>query len=436
MSNKQKYGEVITPFHFVEKILDLLPNEIFKKPHLKWLDPCAGSGNFANILYKRLFNGLSAEIKEPKKRHRHIIENMIYMVELNDEHIEGLFELFGDNANIAHMDYLQLKRQGFDIIIGNPPFNVNGSIKVPTNKTHSKTNDGKAVWMDFVKNSVSNLNVGGYLAMITPSIWMKRDHPLFLKMGEWGVIGKLHTLTNTETNTIFLKQAQVATCYFVLHKNGKFGIRTYDIGKKEYLLSDINLSIPLKYPSIISKISKFVSKVGCIPVVKTSMRPGYKGLSVSNVCNDTHSFPNISTCLLNKLQPELSTNYSNKPCHYNGIEKLVLAHKMYGFPYYDKDGKYGISNRDNYIIVNYNCNEFDRLKTFLSTKFALLVFESTRYRMKFLERYAFEYLPDITKLYDFPEDITDESIADYFKFNETERKEIADITKRDYLTIN
>ena len=56
--------------------------------------------------------------------------------------------------------------------------------------------------------------------------------------------------------------------------------------------------------------------------------------------------------------------------------------------------------------------------------------------MKFLERYAFEYLPDITKLHDFPEDITDETIADYFNFNEMERNEIADITKRKYLTIN
>ena len=40
--------------------------------------------------------------------------------------------------------------------------------------------------------------------------------------------------------------------------------------------------------------------------------------------------------------------------------KIVLPHKMYGFPYIDKDGAYGISNRDNYIIKNYEEDEYTR----------------------------------------------------------------------------
>ncbi len=54
-------------------------------------------------------------------------------------------------------------------------------------------------------------------------------------------------------------------------------------------------------------------------------------------------------------------------------------------------------------------NEFEQLKQFLSTNLALLIFETTRYRMKYLERYAFEYIPDITKLKDFPEIITNKT---------------------------
>mgnify|MGYP001324142192 CR=1 FL=1 len=125
-------------------------------------------------------------------------------------------------------------------------------------------------------------------------------------------------------------------------------------------------------------------------------------------------------------------NYSNKPCCFYDKEKLVLAHKMYGFPYYDKTGEYGISNRDNYVIVGYSDNDFERLKQFLSLNLSLLVFETTRYRMKYLERYAFEFIPDITKIPDFPDIITDDTVSNYFQLTDEERLAIKNITKKEY----
>jgi hypothetical protein len=95
---------------------------------------------------------------------------------------------------------------------------------------------------------------------------------------------------------------------------------------------------------------------------------------------------------------------------------------------------YGISNRDNYVILNKTDIEFNKLKQFLSTKLALVVYKATRYRMRYLEKYAFDFLPDITKLKDFPEEITDETVADYFNFDEMERKCIESITKKQYGT--
>ena len=89
---------------------------------------------------------------------------------------------------------------------------------------------------------------------------------------------------------------------------------------------------------------------------------------------------------------------SNIKLPYFGEKKLVLPHKMYGFPFYDNKGEYGISNRDNYIIKNKTDKEFKILQNYLSTNFALYIFESTRYRMKFLEKQAFLFLPDITKI--------------------------------------
>ena len=115
----------------------------------------------------------------------------------------------------------------------------------------------------------------------------------------------------------------------------------------------------------------------------------------------------------------------------HGVKKIVLAHKMYGFPFLDDEGNYGISNRDNYIILNDN----EKIKYFLSTKLALYIFESTRYRMKYLEKYAFEFIPDITKLPDFPEIITDETLALYFNFTKSDIKNINELHHKDYLMI-
>ena len=101
-----------------------------------------------------------------------------------------------------------------------------------------------------------------------------------------------------------------------------------------------------------------------------------------------------------------------------------MAHGMYGFPYIDRSGKYGIANRDKYIIMDKSYDDMCMLSSFLSTKSCLFIFEATKYRMKYLEKYIFEYIPDITKIKNFPKNITDETIADFFGFNEIERNAI------------
>ena len=60
------------------------------------------------------------------------------------------------------------------------------------------------------------------------------------------------------------------------------------------------------------------------------------------------------------------------------------------------------------------------------------MFEATRYRMKYLERYAFEFIPDITKLEDFPEEITDETIANYFMLDDVDIKNVNTLHRKDY----
>ena len=49
-------------------------------------------------------------------------------------------------------------------------------------------------------------------------------------------------------------------------------------------------------------------------------------------------YVNIKTCKKNsnKIQPKLILEYSSEKCPYADTIKLVLAHKMYGLPFYDK----------------------------------------------------------------------------------------------------
>ena len=165
------------------------------------------------------------------------------------------------------------------------------------------------------------------------------------------------------------------------------------------------------------------------------MRPDYKKLHLSNIQDQQHPFANINTCVLKGRQPTLKVNYSNIKCSHAGQPKLILAHKMYGFPYHDISGNYGISNRDNYVIIDQSYEDLQQLKQFLSTKLALLIFKTTRYRMQYLERYAFDFLPNINQIFPYPMPINDTILADYFQFTLQERLAIQTITKKDYLSI-
>lgn len=439
LQNKHKYGEVNTDFKLASQILQLIPSHKFSNPKLKWLDPCCGCGYFSIVLYKFLFENIPIENDDEK--HNHIINNMMYMIEINPEHIPHLKTIFGENANIINTDFLNTTVK-YDMIYGNPPFNLEGNIKVPTNNHISKKKDGMTIWPKFIEKAIDNLKGTGYLTFITPSMWMKRDHPIFEFMIQYN-IKKIHTLTNTETNKEFHGQAQTPTCYFTMikMKTHKYPLHRpipiYDKSIKKYIKCKTHIngqivSLPLFAQSIMKRLLYLVETYGSINVIKTSMRPDYKGLSIKKEQDIEHSFPNISTCVIDNLQPRLSINYSNRQCVYAGQPKLIFAHKMYGFPYYDACGVYGISNRDNYVILNKTSENFIKLQQFFSTKFALYIFEATRYRMKYLEKYIFEMIPDITDIPDFPTVINDKTLADFFQLTNMEKKAIQEHTKKDY----
>ncbi|NBO36840.1 hypothetical protein EBU91_04825, partial [bacterium] len=192
---RQKFGEVFTPLTLVDEMLSKLPQEgkdnVWNKKNYKWLDPANGIGNFpikafigqneGEYKYPGLFEGLKKEIPDDKKRCEWIIENMLYMIDINGKNnliAKRLFEKLcsGATANIEKIDSKMgffankpLEFNGkvvkeFDIIIGNPPYNP------PKTETGSS---GNSIWQNFVIKSHFMLNDKGYLLFVHPPGWKK-----------------------------------------------------------------------------------------------------------------------------------------------------------------------------------------------------------------------------------------------------------------------
>ncbi len=152
-TEKKLYGEVFTPVELVCEMLDMLPKEVWKNPNLKWLDPANGIGNYPIVVYYKLMDSL-CDIPQTK-RSKHIIEEMLYMVELNPINVgvcKKIFNMIDKEAtpNIYNKDFLVWSEntdKRFDVIMGNPPYqDINES-------GNSKHGSGK-LYPDFIGNSI------------------------------------------------------------------------------------------------------------------------------------------------------------------------------------------------------------------------------------------------------------------------------------------
>ena len=431
-SEKKQYGIVYTPFNLVEQIIDLIPNYVFKKLDNKWLDAGSGFGNFSVIIYEKLIK--NNNLSELSELSNHILEDMLFFAEICDNHKKYLNKLFG-NINIFNnfLDINEEYNNYFDIIVGNPPYNY-GKIKTPTNIEIKKVDDGKTVWHQFIIKSLDLLKPNGYLTMIVPAIWLKPDKAGIYKLLTQYQILKLHCFSNSETNKLFNYEAQTPTCFFLLKKTLSIdkNIFIYDQMYKMYILYNLQLNypIPMFNISILNKLLYFVKKYGYLKVHKSNTPSIFCDFSTNY--SKFYSFKGITSCILtgnDKLIPELVINYSNIPTTDYGISKIILAHKMYGFPYFDISGDFGVSSRDNYIIKDYTCEQLNNISLFLSTKIISYLYNSTSYRMKYLEKYIFNFIPDITKiesLNNLPQDPDNREkvICNFFNLSIIERENI------------
>ena len=213
--------EVFTPPKLANKILDLLPQDLFKNKDTTFLDPVCKSGVFLREIAKRLNDGLKEKIPDQQKRINHIFKNQLFgititeltallsrrsvycskkangkyavMNNFDDEQGNIFFDKFehnwennkcifcgvnktydrGEELESYAYPFIHIKNikeffdVKFDVIIGNPPYQLNVG-----NNSGNKSK-AKAIYHQFIDQAIK-LNPR-FIAMITPSRWMTKS---------------------------------------------------------------------------------------------------------------------------------------------------------------------------------------------------------------------------------------------------------------------
>lgn len=76
--------EVFTPPALANKMIDMLPQELFENPDTTFLDPCCKSGVLLREIAKRLIKGLEPQIPDLEKRVEHIFSKQLFGVAITE----------------------------------------------------------------------------------------------------------------------------------------------------------------------------------------------------------------------------------------------------------------------------------------------------------------------------------------------------------------
>lgn len=212
--------EVFTPPEIANAMLDMLPQELFKNPDITFLDPACKSGVFLREIAKRLLIGLEPQIPDLQERIDHIFKKQLYGIAIteltsllsrrsvycskypNSEYSVTKFDnaqgnirykkiqhkwnagkcIFcgaaktelgrGDEFETYAYEWIHtvkpedLLKMKFDVIIGNPPYQLN------VGNEGGNSSKAKAIYHKFISQAIKLRPK--YLCMITPSRWMTR----------------------------------------------------------------------------------------------------------------------------------------------------------------------------------------------------------------------------------------------------------------------
>ena len=394
--NKNEYGEVFTPLALINEVLDELPRSIWLNRDVKWLDPAAGIGNFAAVVYLRLLKSLAHVIPNETERKRHILENMLYMVEINPANVSKMRRFFGTKGtNISLADFLEnqekwkrdLGTSEFHVIMGNPPFQskksgvykgsaghrtlwdkfvvmalsqqhlpgTQGRPPVPSTVITERRGGGKGepgvpptegFPMKGLESSFAGfgrpevppiLRDNGFLAFLTPGGWRRPESDLYELMTRKNRLLFLHIYGKQAGLDIL--NAESRFDLYIIQKARRTAVKKIiDENGKTYKQFDI-LTWPFLPNFAFDKIQKILVKPERgIQVIFDSSR--YYAQKLSDKKTAKYKYPVVHGI----TQEGLGIRYAdNRDESQFGVPKVILNFNERQYPYVDSAGEYGMS---------------------------------------------------------------------------------------------
>lgn len=439
---KQENGEVFTPMCLVFEMLDNLDKHyskehgrsIYTELSFKWFDPASGMGNFPVAVYLKLMDCLKPQIPNDEERKKHIIENMLYMSELNKKNVFICHQIFNVNSqyklNLYEGDTLVLDMfsvwglgaNSFDVILGNPPYNK-GGIRSHTGKQLGAKNE--TIWTKFIENSFELLKPDGFLAFINPLSWLKKSHSLHNAMLEkhivwlklWDNIKSLATINGKIPISLFILQNTPNSTNKTTDIISEIQSKKLTTTSCEYL--NPKYSIPLAFHNIFNKLVGFIETRNLQLEYKTKT---IKSSGTKAKIPTEYTLEDMWAVDTYTIKEGLMVKKAIVQHPDANKRKLIISNKASFTGAFIDEGKLGLTGNHKFYILGDN---LELVKKMLDFSIINIIGHYTKYGQDFLDNEAFKYLPDIRKL-----DIQDITEDEFYKFIGLTHQEINQIKIR------
>ena len=416
---KKQFGEVFTPLDFVNIMFDQLDSyyklqhngiSIFSIKKFTWYDPACGIGNFEVILFERLMKGLKDQFSHEDLLKKHILENMIYVSDINKKNIfiyKTIFNLQRKyKLNILLGDSLQLEMlKKYDVIIGNPPFN-------------QSPHDNNARTLPYFNIFTSNfIDKCQFMLFVIPSKWfmgglcLKKFHKMMIERNDIPYLKDYQDTTKVFTNN---RQISGGVCYFI--KDSKYNGLT-KFNNHFIKLDKYDIIIDQKYHSIIDKLIDW--GINNNNLSELYMSTQYYGNIIDHLHDDYHK--NNLKCYVSIQKSEKLYKFINKKYVDNDKLKYYKVITTHGHSSKGFGNAYCINKKDIYMYsyVGFKISSMTEalnllyyIKECKFTNFLLFLRTATHH----INKETVSWIPKL----DFNIKWTDKKLYKYFKFTNDE----------------
>lgn len=469
--------EVFTPPEVANRMLDLLPQELFRSPDTTFLDPACKSGVFLREIAKRLLVGLENEIPDLQQRVDHIFHKQLYGIAITEltsllsrrsvycsKYPNSKYSITHFDDASGNIEYKRIShrwsngkcafcgaseseykrsddlethayefihtirpedifKMKFDVIIGNPPYQLS---------TGGAGKQAKPIYNLFVEQS-KKLNPR-FLTMIIPSRWFSGGIGLDSFRDSMMNDSRIRRIVDYSNAKDCFPQNSISggVCYFLWSRDskGECVFTNINNGNENTLTRPLNeFSVLVRYNSAVTIIHKIKNNTWepfdkiVSPLMPYGLSTNYRGTSCKKNSDDLilHASDGISYIRTSEISKGVETVNGYKVL----ISKTSAEHA--GEP--GKDGTFRVltssikvigpkevCTHSYFIIGNYQEKETaENVLTYLKTRFVRFLILLSMSSIN-LSKLVFSFVP----MQDFSKPWTDAEL--YAKYNLTDEE--------------